>query len=115
MKSCDQCGACCKGHLIVEAYELDLLREPRLASADPRAADRPIEDVLRELQEDGRCLLIAALGPCKFLEDNRCAIYPTRPNVCVGLELGDEQCQHVRECEGLPPLEDGSSAAQVTA
>jgi hypothetical protein len=27
---CEQRAACCKGHLIVEAEEVDVLREPRL-------------------------------------------------------------------------------------
>jgi len=105
--NCDQCGACCKGHLIVEAYELDVLREPNLATADisERTREHAHETLMADLQEEGRCLVIAAGEECKFLRgDNTCAIYPSRPNVCVGLQAGDEQCQEARREEGLPPL-----------
>ena len=33
---CDKCGACCRGNLLVEAYELDVLREPRLIESGDR-------------------------------------------------------------------------------
>jgi len=107
MKTCDQCGACCKGHLIVEAYELDVLREPHLAAADIGEWTREMsyQILMAELEQDGRCLVIAAAEQCKFLRgDNTCAIYPTRPNVCVALEPGSDQCQEAREAEGFPPL-----------
>lgn len=106
---CDQCGACCRGHLIVQADELDVLREPRLVEADPHFAGKPPDVVLTELQSDfGKALTIACgtNRPCKFLgDDNKCSIYPTRPNDCVGMQAGDEQCQMAREAAGLPPLE----------
>ena len=108
MGTCDQCGACCKGHLIVEAYDLDVLREPRLATADvgERTREMTYETLMADLEQDGRCLVIAAGEGCKFLgENNACAIYPTRPNVCVALPPGSDQCHEVREAEGLPPLE----------
>lgn len=103
---CDQCGACCKGNLIVEAEELDLLREPRLIESDPHYAGKSAEEVLVQLQTDvGRAIILACSRPCTFLgSDNKCGIYPTRPNVCVGMQAGDEQCQSAREAEGLPPL-----------
>ena len=77
---CDCCGACCQGHLIVEAYDLDLLREPRLAAAAilPAQRDMDARDLMVELEQHGKCLLIAGGTdcPCKFLgEDNRCGIY----------------------------------------
>ena len=106
---CDpSCGACCKGHLIVEAYDLDVLREPHLATADIGKWTRGMayRDLMAELEQDGKCLVIAGSDPCKFLrESGSCAIYPTRPNVCVAMQAGDEQCQEAREEEGLPPLE----------
>ena len=105
--SCDQCGACCKGHLIVEAYELDVLREQHLATADigEWTRDMTYETLIAALEQEGRCLVIVGGDECKFLRgDNTCAIYPTRPNVCVGLQAGDEQCQEARIAEGLPPL-----------
>ena len=106
---CDQCGACCKGYLIVEADDLDVSREPRLIQADPHYAAKPLDQVLHELQTDfGRALIIACGTdrPCSFLgADNKCTIYPTRPNACVAMEAGDEQCQLARGQAGLPPLE----------
>jgi Fe-S-cluster containining protein len=63
--------------------------------------------VLHELQtEFGKAIIIACSRPCAFLgPDNLCSIYPTRPNCCVGMQAGDEQCQEARAALGLPPLE----------
>jgi Fe-S-cluster containining protein len=103
---CDQCGACCRGHLIVEADLLDFLREPRLAEADPSYARLSAAEVRTQLEDDSRCLVISCGKPCKLLgDDQRCKIYATRPNGCVAMEAGDEQCQHARSAAGLPPLE----------
>lgn len=102
------CGACCKGHLIVEAYDLDVLREPHLATADIGEWTREMvyKDLMAELEQDGKCLVIAGSEPCKFLrESGTCTIYPTRPNACVAMQAGSEQCQEARKVEGLPPLE----------
>jgi len=46
---------------------------------------------LEELRDDMKIVLLACGKdkPCMFLaEDNRCSIYPTRPNACVGMEAG---------------------------
>jgi len=108
MLECDQCGACCKGHLIVEAYDLDVLREQHLAAAYITERTRALsyDALMADLEQDGRCLVIAGgESECKFQRgDNTCAIYPTRPNVCVAMRPGDEQCQEARGAEGLPPL-----------
>ena len=102
---CDCCGACCQGHLIVEAYELDVLREPRLLESDPRCAERSVEDVLEDLADEDRCLILAANRPCSLLSaDCRCTIYPTRPNGCVAMQAGSEECQYARGAAGLLPL-----------
>ena len=99
---CDCCGACCQGTLIVEAYYVDALREPRILDADVTGRRQTMDD----LSDDDRCIILAANAPCKFLgNDNRCTIYPTRPNVCVGMEAGDEQCQKARNQRELPPLQ----------
>ena len=106
--NCDQCGACCKGHLIVGAYDLDVLREPHLAAADIGEWTREMsyQTMMAELEQDGKCLVIAAGDQCKFLRGNNlCAIHPTRPNVCVALQPGSDQCREARGAEGLPPLE----------
>jgi Fe-S-cluster containining protein len=106
---CDRCGACCRGHLLVEAYELDVRREPRLAAADIGEWTRgeTAQTVMQELEQEGKCLIIAGgKGACSFLsEDNTCEIYPTRPNVCVAMDAGGEQCQEAREVDGLDALE----------
>jgi Fe-S-cluster containining protein len=100
--NCDCCGACCRGTLIVEAYYLDALREPRILDADVTGRKRPLED----LNDEDRCIILAAGLPCRFLaDDGRCTIYPTRPNTCVGFEAGDEQCQEARSQLDLPPLQ----------
>lgn len=103
---CDQCGACCKGHLLIECDEIDVLREPRLIDADRHHAGKSVDQMVKEITEDCMAVLLNCGRRCQFLgEDNRCGIYPTRPNCCVGMEAGDEQCQHSRWAEGLPPLE----------
>ncbi len=99
---CDLCGACCRGTLIVEAYYLDALREPRILDADVTGRKRALDD----LDDEWSCVLLASGLPCRFLSaEGRCAIYTTRPNTCVGFEAGDEQCQEARAKLGLPPLQ----------
>lgn len=100
---CDRCGACCKGHLIVECEDVDVLREPRLIDADRHHRGKTVERMLDDYGR-GMVVIIAISGSCPFLADDQCSIYPTRPNCCVGLQAGDDQCQEAREAEGLPPL-----------
>ena len=103
---CDMCGACCKGSLIVEADDLDVLREPRIIAAYPHHRGTPVEEIVHDIQSEWKAVILACGRPCTFLtEENRCAIYPTRPNCCVGLQAGDEQCQQARAAEGIPPLQ----------
>lgn len=95
---CDGCGACCR-KLIVEVYELDLWREPKLtAHVQP----------FREPGSGGEygILSVGTPGnPCPLLDgDNRCAIYATRPTECVAFPAGEWQCQMARDAAGLPPL-----------
>lgn len=100
---CDCCGACCNGALIVEADYLDVLREPRLLDADVTGRRTTLAELA---EDDGRCVLLAASKPCRFLSpEGRCTIYPTRPNVCVEMQAGDEQCQDARCRSGLQRLE----------
>jgi Fe-S-cluster containining protein len=102
---CDKCGACCKGSLIVEADDLDVLREPRLIDADRHHVGKSVEQMVHEIQTDMKAIILVCGSACPFLgADNGCTIYPTRPNVCVGMQAGDEQCQEARAAEGLPPL-----------
>jgi len=110
---CDKCGACCKGYLIVETDALDVLREPRLIDADPHHRGKSVHQMVAEIENEWKAVILACGGPCEFLDSgNNCSIYPTRPNCCVGLQAGDEQCQDARAAEGLPPLEPVSSASK---
>lgn len=102
---CDRCGACCQGHLIVEADDLDVLREPRLIDADRHHAGQSVERVVHAIRHNWQAIHLAGGQPCGFLgQDQLCSIYPTRPNCCVAMEAGDEQCQFAREAAGLPRL-----------
>ena len=112
---CDCCGACCR-HLIVQAEWLDVAREPRLIQVDRHYAHLSLHEALDKLEEPGRAVTLACGPdhPCQFLgEDHRCTIYPTRPNDCVDMQAGDEQCQMARQRAGLPPLEPLPAAAPV--
>ena len=104
---CDQCGACCNGSLIVETDEIDLMREPRLIEAEPSLKGYSVPQVLEKYEnETGFAILLACSSdrPCPFLVGKKCSIYPTRPNVCVAMQAGDEQCQEARKATGLEPL-----------
>lgn len=103
---CDKCGACCQGTLIVEADEIDVLREPRLIEADRYYAPLGVEKSLELLRADvGRAVILACGQACRFLSaENLCSIHPTRPSVCVAFAAGDEQCQESRARQGLSPL-----------
>ena len=101
---CDQCGACCKGTVIVEADYLDTRREPKLLVAQVGSC----RVSQRELEEDVGKIVLLACGldkPCAFISPrNRCTIYSTRPNVCVAFEAGSEQCQEARALLGVERL-----------
>lgn len=91
--------------MIIEDDDLDVMREPRLIDADPRLPGKSVHQVLYEIQNDYRSVYLAGGHRCMFLQaDNRCEIYPTRPNCCVGMEAGDEQCQESRAKRGMEPL-----------
>ena len=101
---CDKCGACCR-NLLLEVDDIDVLREPRLVAADAHYANLPMATIWQQLADECRALLLAAPGsPCPFLQENQCSIYPTRPNACVAMPAGDDQCQQARMVDGLPPL-----------
>ena len=56
---CDQCGACCKRTLIVEADWYDLEREPAIKDADPRYRDESLENAREQLADGMRVILMA--------------------------------------------------------
>lgn len=106
--TCDGCGACCKGLLIVEADVVDLLREPRLKGADPYYSGMSSDEVLNLFMADTGRAIILTCGterPCPFLDaESKCTIYPTRPNACVAMQAGDDQCEQARIEIGLEKL-----------
>ena len=57
---CDQCGACCK-ELLVEVYDIDVLREPKLTTAEISQWTRDLThaQLMDELEQEGKCLLLA--------------------------------------------------------
>jgi hypothetical protein len=110
---CDQCGACCKGTVIVEADFVDVRRELRLIQLQVGS----YQVTPRELEEDDKVVLLACGTdlPCRFLDaDNRCTIYPTRPFVCVAFEAGSKQCQEARAQLGIAPLATVQIASKPT-
>lgn len=88
---CKQCGHCCRG-LLLEIGEHDVLREPKLLEfatlLDGHGSIEWEDDLEKEY---------ALPTPCPFLKDNKCSIYPTRPNVCVGFKVGGGQCFNARQ------------------
>lgn len=110
MYECDRnCGACCKGGLIVEASWIDVMREPKILEKDWAVDSGFKGHTVQEMKEAGpaKSVMLAAgtKMPCRFLDNkNRCTIYKSRPNWCVLFEPGDEQCQQCRKVMGLPPL-----------
>ena len=101
---CDRCGACCS-NLIIEAIWLDCVREPRILERSKLSLD--------DLRDEDRCVLLwdREKHHCPFLKNLRdrscaCAIYPTRPNVCVACEPGGPKCQQARLLGSLPVLHD---------
>lgn len=111
---CDRCGACCQGHLIVQAEWIDVVREPRLKTADPHYRERSTDAVLEMLEDEMRVVTLACGQACPFLSaDKSCSIYPTRPNDCVAMQAGDEQCQQARAAAGLGHLQPSDNLPLV--
>lgn len=98
---CDRCGACCQS-LIIEIDHIDVVREPKLLSV-ARLMDG--NGKIQYESEWEKQYSLACGSRCPMLGDgNLCSIYPSRPNVCVAMEAGDEQCQMARGMMGLSPL-----------
>lgn len=99
---CQRCGLCCR-KLIIEIGCHDIVREPRLAVVSRLfrdAGDGPcgFDDDEGETVHDQPCHMLTCGKTCPMLGvDNLCAIYPTRPNVCVGFKPGGKQCLELRE------------------
>lgn len=87
---CKKCGYCCR-RTIIEIDHIDIVREPRLAEAAD-LLDGHGKIVYESDWEKQYLLACGKKRPCPFLKDNKCEIYPTRPNVCVAFEPGSDQC-----------------------
>lgn len=59
---CDKCGACCKGHLIVEADDIDVPREPRLIDADQHHRGKSIEQIVQEIVTEWKAVFLARIS-----------------------------------------------------
>jgi len=96
---CKQCGACCS-ELIIEIEHVDVVREPKLLDIAKHLACGVGDDGEYEYPEDKwdrQYRLGTATKSCEMLKNNKCSIYPTRPNLCVSFEAGSEQCLAARE------------------
>ena len=83
---CQRCGVCCRS-LLLEADLLDAEREPLIVQrgGPTKGLDGRVESYCLNAEgPDPRCVFLA--------NDNRCTIYPTRPNMCVAFGPGDERC-----------------------
>jgi hypothetical protein len=90
---CLECGACCKDNR-VEIEEVDVARFEKAGRgelAKPPYARR----------EDGKLILVLRRDKCckHLARDNRCDIYPIRPDACSTFPAGSECCLSAREEE----------------
>lgn len=98
---CKKCGCCCR-NMIVEIEWLDIVREPKLGPPNSQLLDGHGKIKFESDWEKEFLLACGKTMPCPFLKDNLCTIYPTRPNVCVAMEAGSDQCRLSRgECLSL--------------
>jgi hypothetical protein len=99
---CLECGACCKDNR-VEIEEVDVERFEKAGRgelAKPPYAKRDDGKLILVLRRDKRCKHLAS--------DNRCDIYPIRPDACSTFPAGSECCLSAREEE--LGIVDGASA-----
>jgi Fe-S-cluster containining protein len=96
-RACKKCGRCCR-QLIVEIEHLDIVREPRLLQhAELLDGNGKIK---YKTDWEKEYLLGDSINPCPFLTlNNECGIYPTRPNVCVYMVPGGEQCESIKQSD----------------
>ena len=103
---CAQCGACCRALELGDIHGIDILREPRLREVTtPLECEDDTEAWARPYTINGR-ETGWLMSECPLVDvDNRCEIHATRPNMCVCVRAGDEDCQEARYYGDLPPLE----------
>ncbi len=90
---CLECGACCRDNR-VELDDVDIARFEKAGRGDLARAPYARRDdgsVVLVLRKDKRCK--------HLLGDNKCAIYPIRPDACSTFPVGSECCLSSREEE----------------
>ncbi len=77
---CRGCGACCKVHGEYAYVYLTAADRKRLA----RHLDLSVRELIRTVcvRIDGHYYIGESKRQCRFLEGNRCSIYPARPHQC---------------------------------
>ena len=90
LPSCLECQACCK-HNHIHADIGDALREPRIVREADRRSNGWYQLAPRSNARGGYDLA------CPFLTGHGCAIYKTRPDLCVLFERGGVDCLTMRK------------------
>jgi hypothetical protein len=90
---CLECGACCRDNR-VELEDQDIERFEKAGRADLTRAPYAKRD-------DGKIILVLRRDKrCKHLGyDNRCGVYPIRPDACSTFPVASECCLSSREAE----------------
>ncbi len=105
---CDGCGACCRTWPVLVSDE-DAAREVRIT-----IEGRTLPEHLGTPYWRYQLFPLPFHESCCFLDDNqRCAIYATRPRVCRDFTAGSDRCQEARRIQGIPPLLPGPTATLV--
>jgi Fe-S-cluster containining protein len=90
---CLECGACCRDNR-VELEDQDIERFDEAGRGElyrPPYAKRDDGKIVLVLRRDKRCKHLA--------DDNRCGVYPIRPDACRTFPAGSECCLSSREAE----------------
>jgi uncharacterized protein len=90
---CLACGACCKDNRVeLEDQDVDRFQK----AGRPELARSPYAR-----RDDGKIVLVLRRDKrCKHLaDDNKCGIYPIRPDACSTFPAGSECCLSAREEE----------------
>lgn len=103
------CAACCRSHLTIPVYPLELIGIYWYATEQITAALRePLKRQLRAYRPG---------MPCPFLIDDACAIHPMRPAACRQFNVFDRVCSegedayYTRRGDVLTPLQRFMNAA----
>lgn len=97
-ESCSECMACCHD-IVIRVTRTDVQREPRLIGfAQPDPGKGTYRLCPREIG-GGQFNYT-----CPFLRGWGCAIYETRPTVCVRFTRGSQECGQARKRARKEPI-----------